>query len=192
MKHSILAVLGMALAANAKQAPAQARAACPNVHVFGARETTATPGFGSAGPVVDLILKAFPGATSEAIDYPAAGGDAYGASVKAGVEAVVAQVDRFVARCPGTALVFMGFAQGGHIMDDAICGGGDPNAGINDTAVPLSAASVKAVKAVILMGDPRHTPGLSFNVGTSTSPGVSCNLSQANVWANYLTALTRS
>jgi hypothetical protein len=39
--------------------------------VFGARETTASPGYGTASVVVDLVLGAYSGATSEAIDYPA-------------------------------------------------------------------------------------------------------------------------
>lgn len=149
------------------------RAACPDLHVFGARETTAPPGFGTAGPVVDAILAAFPGATSEAIDYPAAGDDAYAASVQAGVQAVVDQVDGFVADCPDAQVVLVGYSQGGQIMDDAICGGGDPNFGVEDERVPLSKDSVAAIKAVVLLGDPRHTPGLPFNVGTSTAPGVS-------------------
>lgn len=153
----------------------RAAAACPNIHVFGARETLAPPGFGTAGPVVDAILAAFPGATSEVIDYPAAGDSdaAYAASVQAGVQAVVGQVDGFVAACPATQVVLVGYSQGGQIMDDAVCGGGDPNFGVVDVGVPLSAASVAAIKAVVLMGDPRHTPGLPFNVGTSTAPGVS-------------------
>lgn len=59
------------------------------------------PGFGTAGSVVGSILEAFPGATSEAIDYPAVGDDAYAASIHAGVAAVVDQVDSLVAECPG-------------------------------------------------------------------------------------------
>lgn len=170
----VLSLIGVLTAAEGKKTMTARQAAgdCPDVHVFGARETTAPPGFGTAGPVVDSILEAFPSATSEAIDYPAAGDDQYAASVQAGVKAVVDQVDSFVADCPDTQVVFVGYSQGGQIMDDAICGGGDPNFGVTDTAVPLSADSVAAVKAVILMGDPRHTPGLPFNVGTSTAPGV--------------------
>lgn len=62
--------------------------------------------------------------------------------------------------------------QGGQIFDDALCGGGDSAEGITSTASTISAAANKNIKAVILMGDPRHTPGASFNVGTSTAGGV--------------------
>lgn len=47
------------------------QSSCPNVHVFGARETTASPGYGSSSTVVNLVLNAYPGSTAEAISYPA-------------------------------------------------------------------------------------------------------------------------
>jgi acetylxylan esterase len=86
---------------------------CPAIHIFGARETTAPPGYGSAGTVVDLILNAHPGSTAEAIVYPAAGNTdaAYAASVQAGVQAVTNQVNAFYAKCPSTQLVYVGYSQ---------------------------------------------------------------------------------
>ena len=63
--------------------------------------------------------------------------------------------------------------QGGQIIDNAVCGGGDPGAGISSTAVPLTSAAQAAVKAVILMGDPRYVYGLSYEVGTCRAGGVS-------------------
>ena len=146
---------------------------CPDVHVFGARETTAPAGYGSAGTVVDLILAAHSGATSEAINYPAEGGDSYGASVVAGVSAVASQVTTFASSCPSTQLVLVGYSQGGQIMDDALCGGGDANEGLTSTTAPISSTVAAQIKAVIWMGDPRHSPGEPFNVGTSTAGGVS-------------------
>jgi acetylxylan esterase len=49
----------------------QRQSSCPNVHVFGARETTAPPGYGSSSTVVNLVLNAYSGSTAEAISYPA-------------------------------------------------------------------------------------------------------------------------
>lgn len=46
--------------------------------------------------------------------------------------------------------------QGGQVFDNVVCGGGDSGAGISSTAVPLISAAQAAVKAVILMGDPRY------------------------------------
>ncbi|KAJ7099464.1 Acetylxylan esterase At 0.90 angstrom resolution [Mycena belliarum] len=154
-----------------------AAAQCPGVHVFGARETTAPPGFGTAASVVSSITNAFAGSTSEVINYPACGGQAscggvsYANSVLQGVAAVTNQVNSFNARCPNTVLVLVGYSQGGQIFDDAFCGGGDLNEGLTNTAIPISAAAQKKIAAAIFMGDPRHIPGLSFNVGSCQASG---------------------
>ncbi|KAJ6554267.1 Acetylxylan esterase At 0.90 angstrom resolution [Mycena capillaripes] len=168
-----LRVTSLILALGATLAAAQ----CPNVHIFGARETTAPPGFGSAGPVVQSIQNAFPGATSEVINYPACGGQAscgsvsYASSATQGLAAVANQVNSFNSRCPNTVLVLVGYSQGGQIMDDAYCGGGDTNEGITNTAIPISTAAQNKIAAAIFLGDPRHIPGLSYNVGTCQASG---------------------
>ena len=93
------------------------RQSCPSIHVFGARETTAPPGYGTAGVVVDLVLGAHSGATSEAINYPACGGQAscgdvsYAASAVQGVAAVASAVNAFNTQCPETQLVLVGYSQ---------------------------------------------------------------------------------
>ncbi len=58
-------------------------------------------------------------------------------------------------------------------MDDALCGGGDSGEGYGNTAVPLSASAVTAIKAAIFMGDPRYISGLPYEVGTCLAGGVS-------------------
>jgi hypothetical protein len=63
--------------------------------------------------------------------------------------------------------------QGGQIMDDAFCGGGDTNEGLSSTAIPIQASAVNMIKAAIFMGDPRYIPGLSYDVGTCEADGVS-------------------
>lgn len=150
---------------------------CPGIHIFGARETTVSPGYGSAGALVDRIKSAHPGATSEAITYPACGGQSscggvqYGDSARQGTAAVASAVNSFNQRCPNTQIVLVGYSQGGQIMDNAFCGGGDPNSGISDTAVPISANAVKQIKAAIFMGDPRYQYGLAYQVGTCRQSG---------------------
>lgn len=54
-----------------------------------------------------------------------------------------------------------------------MCGGGDPGEGYGNTAVPITASAAAAIKAVILMGDPRNIAGLPYNVGTCKAGGVS-------------------
>ncbi|KAF7558262.1 hypothetical protein G7Z17_g41 [Cylindrodendrum hubeiense] len=157
--------------------PEKRQQSCPGIHVFGARETTVSPGYGSAGTVVNLILNAYSGSTSEAIVYPACGGQSscggvsYANSVVAGTNAVATAVNSFNSRCPTTKLVLVGYSQGGQIFDNALCGGGDPNQGISNTAVLLSASAVNMVKAAIFMGDPRYIYGLSYEVGTCRAQG---------------------
>lgn len=91
--------------------------ACPNIHVFGARETTAPAGYGSSSTVVNLILNAHPGATSEAISYPACGGQSscggvsYANSVVQGISAITTAVNNFNSQCPSTQLVIVGYSQ---------------------------------------------------------------------------------
>ncbi|KAJ5620965.1 acetyl xylan esterase (Axe1) [Penicillium lagena] len=168
------------LAGSALAVPLEANIAkrsCPNIHVFGARETTVSPGYGSSITVVDDVLNAYPGSTSEAISYPACGGQAscgdvsYSSSVAQGIAAVASAVNSFNSECPDTQLVLVGYSQGGEIMDAALCGGGDPNQGYTNTAVQLSAAAVNMVKAAIFMGDPLFRAGLSYEVGTCAAGG---------------------
>ncbi|KAJ5682767.1 Acetylxylan esterase At 0.90 angstrom resolution [Penicillium macrosclerotiorum] len=150
---------------------------CPGVHVFGARETTASAGYGSSITVVNEVLSAYSGSTAEAISYPACGGQSscgsvsYSSSVIQGIQAVASAVNSFNSQCPDTKLVLVGYSQGGEIMDAALCGGGDPNQGYTNTAVLLSSSAVNMVKAAIFMGDPMFRAGLSYDVGTCTAGG---------------------
>ncbi|KAB5570189.1 acetylxylan esterase precursor [Coniochaeta sp. 2T2.1] len=179
MKSTLLSTLSLSLAlassspSSPNPPPPPPPNVCPQLHIFAARETTAPPGFGSAQTLVDLVTARFPGGgtTSEAIDYPAAPGDQYGASVAAGIAAVVRQTAEFAERCPGAVVVMHGYSQGAQIMDDAFCGGPDGGS-LNATTTTLVSDAVAAnVAAIVLMGDPRHVGGLRFNVGNATAAG---------------------
>lgn len=93
------------LAGLAQSAPLQdvkeRQSSCPGVHVFGARETTAPAGYGTAGGLVNRVLQAYSGSTAEAINYPACGGQSscggvsYDQSVSEGTQAVVSAVTSY-------------------------------------------------------------------------------------------------
>ncbi|ELR10772.1 hypothetical protein GMDG_05027 [Pseudogymnoascus destructans 20631-21] len=85
-----LLLLGGALATPAGVLE-ERQSSCPGIHIFGARETSVSPGYGTAGVVVNLVLNAHSGSTAEAIVYPACGGQSscggvsYANSVQQGV-----------------------------------------------------------------------------------------------------------
>ena len=118
----------LALQAFASEEVEVEKRACPNVHVFGARETTVPPGYGSSSTVVNLVLQAYPGSTSEAINYPACGGQSscggvsYANSVIQGVSAVASAVNTFNQQCPDTQLVLVGYSQVSSIsLTSSVC-----------------------------------------------------------------------
>lgn len=90
---------------------------CPQVHVFGARETTAPAGYGTSAAVVNAVLSAYPGSTAEAITYPACGGQSqcgglsYANSALQGTAAVASAVNAYNQRCPNSILVLVGYSQ---------------------------------------------------------------------------------
>ncbi|KAJ5774824.1 Cutinase [Penicillium paradoxum] len=176
-KISILTLLTSSAFAVPLEVEIEKRINCPDVHIFGARETTAAAGYGSSNTVVNGLLSAYSGSTAEAINYPACGGQAscggvsYSSSVAQGIAAVASAVNSYNSQCPSTKLVLVGYSQGGEIIDAALCGGGVPNQGYTDTAVQFSVSAVNMVKAAIFMGDPLYVAGLSYNVGTCAAGG---------------------
>lgn len=93
------------------------QASCPKIHVYGARETTVPQGYGTSQGMVNMVVQAYPGTTSEAIVYPACGGQSqcggvsYENSATQGTAAVVRAVTSFNQRCPDTKIVLIGYSQ---------------------------------------------------------------------------------
>ncbi|GAB1318354.1 hypothetical protein MFIFM68171_08564 [Madurella fahalii] len=168
MKVTTVAVPVLAGLASANPIGIEERQSCPQVHIFGARETTVPQGYGTSQGLVNMVKQAYPGSTSEAIVYPACGGQpqcggvSYDNSATQGTAAVVRAVTDFNRRCPDTKIVLIGYSQGGQIMDNALCGG---------AGATLSGAALEAVKAAIFMGDPHNVAGLPYNVGTCRAGG---------------------
>jgi acetylxylan esterase len=111
------AALSLAGLAAASPVELAERQSCPSVYIFGARETTVSPGYGTAGGLVNQVKAAYPGAGSEAIVYPACGGQSscggasYDSSASQGTAAVVKAVTAYNQKCPNTQIVVIGYSQ---------------------------------------------------------------------------------
>ncbi|RYP04315.1 hypothetical protein DL765_010232 [Monosporascus sp. GIB2] len=180
------------LAGLASSTPLEERQSCPGVFVFGARETTAPPGYGTSQGLVNMVTQAYPGSQAQAITYPACGGQpqcggvSYDQSAQQGTAAVVRAVTDLNNRCPNTKIVLIGYSQGGQIMDNALCGG---------AGATLTGNALAAVKAAIFMGDPHNANGLPYNVGTCRAggfaarpPGFQCRPANPSIIQSYCDA----
>lgn len=117
MKASLLAPIIAAAGVSASPAEIAERQSCPDIYIFGARETTAPPGYGTAGGLVNQVLSAYPGSQASAITYPACGGQStcggvsYDSSAQQGTTAVISAVNSLNSRCPNTQIVLIGYSQ---------------------------------------------------------------------------------
>lgn len=117
MKVTVAAALFAGLAAAGPVDLAERQTACPKVYIFGARETTVGPGYGTAGGLVNSVKAAYTGSGSEAIVYPACGGQSscggasYESSASQGTAAVVKAVTAYNQKCPSTQIVLIGYSQ---------------------------------------------------------------------------------
>lgn len=117
MKFTTAIALSLFGVATASPAAIEQQQNCPSLYIFGARETTAPPGYGSAGDMVDRVKATFPKSGSEAIVYPACGGQpscgsvSYPNSENQGGAAVVKAVTAFNAKCPSTQVILLGYSQ---------------------------------------------------------------------------------
>lgn len=171
---------------------------CSPVHIITARASTEAPGEGIIGEVADGIADSNSDVTREAVDYPAKLFP-YDSSSEQGTQALNEQLTAYVDNCPESKVVLLGYSQGAHIIGDVLCGGGGVP-GIGAESPPISTdigdkgilhpyiflswsillrerkpsnIRGKPVAAIIQMGDPRHIPGESYDVGTSKNEGVS-------------------
>jgi acetylxylan esterase len=119
-----------------------------------------------------MISAAIPGSSVEAIDYPALL-NPYNVSSFNGTETTTQQLMNYVDKCKAARVVLLGYSQGAHVIGDVMCGGGVSQS-LGPSTPPIAKKYQDRVVAVIQMGDPRHLPMKSFDMGSSMNPGVSC------------------
>jgi len=96
------------------------------VHVIVARASTEAPGQGIIGAVADEIVERIPGSDSVAVVYPATLTN-YLSSESQGVAAMTKLIENYVADCPDSKIVLMGYSQGAHVTGDVLCGSSTSN-----------------------------------------------------------------
>ncbi|KAJ7838175.1 cutinase [Mycena olivaceomarginata] len=127
---------------------------CSAIHVITARASTEAPGEGIIGAVVSAVVQGSSHTVSrESVNYPATLTN-YDSSESLGVTDMRNKLAAQARSCPSTKIVLMGYSQGAQVTGDTMVANG---AGVNQVA------------AVILMGDPAHVAGESFQKGTANN-----------------------
>ncbi|OAX80315.1 hypothetical protein ACJ72_05355 [Emergomyces africanus] len=140
-----------------------APAPCAAITVISARGTTEDPGEGRLTTIASDLANAHENSERIALDYPAYLFP-YSVSLFRGIQALTGLLNTSVSSCPTTKVVLLGYSQGAHVIGNTLCGGAFAEQGIDQRIG-------NKVAAIIFMADPRHVPGKSFNVGSSTKSG---------------------
>jgi acetylxylan esterase len=153
-------------------AVASSNSPCAAVDAIDARGSLEAEGSGKIGAVAEEVQKAVKATVAiQAVKYPAEL-IPYEPSVVKGDEAIKAELEEEVSKCPGQKILLLGYSQGAQIVGDALGGGGgnakDLGQGDGKETPPAAKSATEKVVGVIQYGDPRRIPGQSFDVGTDT------------------------
>ncbi|KAG5650615.1 hypothetical protein H0H81_011642 [Sphagnurus paluster] len=152
MKSTFFALGALALSVAAQ--PIENAAGCPAVHVISARGSAEFPGEGIISSLVNNIVSGSKQTiTREAVDYPAGLAD-YDNSQLKGVVDMKAKLAAKTSACPNTKIVLTGYSQGAQVAGDVLA---------------HKAPGTANVVATILLGDPGHVSGESFQKGTANA-----------------------
>jgi hypothetical protein len=89
---------------------ASTAAPCAPVHIIVARASGEAPGEGTISSLSTLLKQKIPGATSEALVYPAK--MPYSGSIPVGVANMKTAIAKYTQACPTGKLVLLGYSQG--------------------------------------------------------------------------------
>jgi len=152
------------------QATLAATGDCAAVHIITARASGEAAGEGITGALVTQIINSSRQTITRAsVNYPATLNN-YANSQAAGVTALKTQLTAQVNACPSQKIVLTGYSQGSNVVGDVLGGGGGGSLGA--ATAPIAANIASHVTAVAMFGDPRHVPGLTFDLGTSRRSGL--------------------
>lgn len=159
--------------AGAMASPVAAPASgCAAVHIITARASTEAPGEGIIGAVVsNVVTRSTQTVSREAVDYPALLFP-YDPSEQAGATAMKSLLAAKTAACPNTKIVLMGYSQGAQVSGDVLQARATGTNKGNRCRLLLVSRLIRlsSVVAVVLMGDPAHVRGESFQKGENPPP----------------------
>ncbi|KLJ13405.1 hypothetical protein EMPG_11657 [Blastomyces silverae] len=138
-------------------------ASCAAITIITARGTSEDPGEGRLTTVASDIANGHENSERIALDYPAELFP-YSVSLYRGIQALTGLLNTSASGCPETKIVLLGYSQGAHVIGNTLCGGA--------FAAGIDQRITEKVSAIVFMADPRHVPGKSFDVGTSTRNGL--------------------
>ncbi|OJD15901.1 hypothetical protein AJ78_03880 [Emergomyces pasteurianus Ep9510] len=137
---------------------------CSAITIISARGTTEDPGEGRLATIASDLANGHVNSERIPLDYPAYLFP-YSVSLFRGIQELNGLLNTSVSSCPETKVVLLGYSQGAHVIGNTLCGGAFAEQGIDQRVG-------NKVAAIIFMADPRHVPGKSFNVGSSTRSGL--------------------
>ncbi|KAJ4412564.1 hypothetical protein N0V85_003657 [Neurospora sp. IMI 360204] len=141
------------------------------IHLIVARGSTEAPGLGRIGVVARNVTLLIPGSTIEAIDYPATFAN-YTTSEEKGAIGFEKRLVDYHEKCPDTKVALLGYSQGAHAMMDSLCGGVPGEGSDYQASKGYLEVFNETVVAAVAYGDPSHTAGAPWNLGSSTKTGI--------------------
>ncbi|KAI9902610.1 hypothetical protein N3K66_001962 [Trichothecium roseum] len=167
---SLLAVASLA-AASPLETRQQTNTPCHNVHVITVRGSYEGYAAGSNRQddlLVPEVCKGKPSCGYEDVVYPATlDGDYCGSSQTQGVWALIGQLNDYAGRCPDSKIVLVGYSQGAHVIGDVLGTGGSGSCDAGNQALDPKSSPGNKIEAIAFFGDPRRTPGQSYNNGSA-------------------------
>ncbi|OAG07710.1 alpha/beta-hydrolase [Paraphaeosphaeria sporulosa] len=146
---------------------------CTPTHIFLTRGTD-EPYPGRLGNITSLVCTALGGDSQcgyEDVSYPAANryisATSWCESAATGVRNGQTQLKEYVARCPASKVVLMGFSQGATVTQDLLGGGGGPLFDLctQEANKGLDRGQAPGTKAVVTFGTVRRSPSEPYSVG---------------------------
>lgn len=138
------------------------------VHIIVARGSTEPYGLGSLGALAGQLQAAIPGSDAVGVDWPALL-TPYQWSVDNGTATLTQQIKDYVAQCPRSRIVLLGYSQGAQVVMNSLCGA-DATGFTSSERLPKHLW--KHIARVLVYADLGHLVDKEYDMGTATLDGI--------------------